>query len=461
MDADIQFGDVAEEQPRTMLRPDENPQFAVVACGDVQATDLPIYADLDCLLDMEDHALSNPEVELGGVMLGGQFVDAEGKSFVVVNDSLRAEHYESTRGSFKFTHDTWSHITRRLEAYPAEMRMVGWYHTHPDWGVFLSGMDLFICENFFNKPLDLALVIDPCRQDRGWFQWRPERGKNPQRTGGFYLYSSRFRQQELAYFAQILEGSTTMPATMRSNTSTSGGYGAPVVNVVSERSPWTMLAVLGMLVMQSALLVLLFWQMNQGTSHEALTRWLEKEKQQTELNARRETLDHVAQQIANTKEGFVQELEKSSNQAKNFQTQLEVLTRAEQVSKETIKAQTEMVDVLTRERDHLQEKLKAFEVKLAKLEKIGRDEKAAADKNYAAEKNSDKTAGISQSLWIGIGIATAVFLCGVGAVWYQKEQAKREESPIDFPLSDASATNEEPSLKIHSQDTNTNQGNAE
>jgi proteasome lid subunit RPN8/RPN11 len=40
--------------------------------------------------------------------------------------------------------------------------MVGWYHTHPDWGVFLSSMDMFICDNFFNK-LDVAYVIDPWR----------------------------------------------------------------------------------------------------------------------------------------------------------------------------------------------------------------------------------------------------------------------------------------------------------
>ena len=75
--------------------------------------------------------------------------------------------------------------------------MVGWYHTHPDWSVFLSGMDMFICDHFFNRPLDVALVIDPCRQDRGFFQWTGDADPRVRRTSGFYLIASRFRRFEL------------------------------------------------------------------------------------------------------------------------------------------------------------------------------------------------------------------------------------------------------------------------
>src|SRR5262245_24827620 len=106
---------------------------------------------------MEEHALSDTAVELGGVLLGGHYEDEAGRPFVVVTDSLRARHYESTKGSFKFTHDTWSAISREREQFPAELQMVGWYHTHPDWGVFLSGMDMFICDNFFNKSWMLLM----------------------------------------------------------------------------------------------------------------------------------------------------------------------------------------------------------------------------------------------------------------------------------------------------------------
>src|SRR5687768_15044237 len=133
MDSEIEFGDVEEERPRTMRRPDEDRHFSVANCGAPRDSDLRIYVDLDAMVDMENHAQTNTSVELGGVLLGGQYVDSENRPFVIVSDCLRADHFEATKGSFKFTHETWSDIQRRLEEYPEDLRMVGWYHTHPDW----------------------------------------------------------------------------------------------------------------------------------------------------------------------------------------------------------------------------------------------------------------------------------------------------------------------------------------
>src|SRR5439155_15730472 len=44
--------------------------------------------------------------------------------------------------------------------------------------IFLSGMDLFIQDNFFNLPWQVAFVYDPLGKDEGMFIWRhgkPER----------------------------------------------------------------------------------------------------------------------------------------------------------------------------------------------------------------------------------------------------------------------------------------------
>jgi proteasome lid subunit RPN8/RPN11 len=262
-DHEIEFGEVEQTQRLQQLRPDCNRQLAVVACGRVASCDLPIFVDLDALRDMETHALSNIRVELGGVLLGGQFEDQEGQPYVVVGDSLRARHYESSKGSFKFTHDTWSDITRRRDDFPQDLQMVGWYHTHPDWGVFLSGMDLFICDNFFNRPLDVALVIDPCRGDRGWFQWTGDPAERTRRTGGFYIYASRHRQAELHAFAAYLEGEYAMTHDPRSGGPAYPGSAYPVVvtQPSDARSGWLALGVMGMLSTQFLLLVLIAWRL--------------------------------------------------------------------------------------------------------------------------------------------------------------------------------------------------------
>ena len=211
---DIQFGDVEQSAPATALRPDQDAHFAIRAIGSPRDRDMPIFVDLDVMRDMEAHSISNTKVELGGIMLGRQFTDSDGQPYVVVTESLRAKHYEATRGSFKFTHDTWSQISSDRSKLHPDLEMVGWYHTHPGWTVFLSPMDLFICNSFFNGPQNVALVIDPCNDDRGWFQWNQKTGppsndtedatKNPpERTGGFWLFANRHRTKSLNYFAGV------------------------------------------------------------------------------------------------------------------------------------------------------------------------------------------------------------------------------------------------------------------
>ncbi len=243
-DPGISFDDVEQPAPRRGLRPDENKHYAVVAYGEPAVGELPVYIDMDVLADMECHALSDTRVELGGVMLGNQMEDSTGRAFVTITDALRARHYKSTKGSFTFTHDTWSEITREREEFPEELEMVGWYHTHPGWGVFLSGMDTFICDNFFNRPLDVALVVDPCGQDRGVFQWTDDPANRLHRVGGFYVTASRFRIEELEMFVADLEESSEMKTEPRFRTQQTGN--SPVIHLAQPQS-WVAIACVTML----------------------------------------------------------------------------------------------------------------------------------------------------------------------------------------------------------------------
>jgi proteasome lid subunit RPN8/RPN11 len=317
MDPEISFGDVQHVERQRQRRPDENKHFAVLPVFGPEEGELRIYVDIDALRDMELHALSNTNVELGGVMLGGQYEDEEGRPFVVVTDALRAQHYESTKGSFKFTHDTWSQITRERDEFPDEIQMVGWYHTHPDWGVFLSGMDMFICDNFFNKPLDVALVIDPCRDDRGFFQWTGNPSQRKRRTGGFYLFGSRFRAVELEEFAADLEGQQVMARESRL-----GGYPAPVVNIADKSGAWQAPAIMGMLTVQFCVLALLVWKVTAPAGEGAdardkqlvaIERRLEElgaiRSEQALLDAKREVLDEVIGDVQVAPQGLATALE--------------------------------------------------------------------------------------------------------------------------------------------------------
>ncbi len=247
MTDDIQFGELEHTEPHRALRPDANRQFAVAPLGNPSQSDLPIFIDLDVHAELDRHADSDTSVELGGVLLGRACHEPGGRAFVVVTDCIRAKHYESTQGSFKFTHDTWSAITRERQRAAPDLQIVGWYHTHPGWGIFLSGMDLFICENFFKQPLDIAYVIDPCRRDRGMFQWTdansPDNDRSVRPASGYRLFTSRSRSAELRDYIAELRNKPAVPSSRQ-----------------PQPPAWPLSVLLGMLAAQLLLLAILAWK---------------------------------------------------------------------------------------------------------------------------------------------------------------------------------------------------------
>ena len=108
--------------------------------------------------------------ELGGFLLGG--TTGEVKSYVEVRHFWPAVDAKSRVASLTFTHETWSQIHRAIDEQFAGERIVGWQHTHPGFGIFLSGYDLFIHEHYFQEPWQIALVVDPKSCEFGFFQWR-------------------------------------------------------------------------------------------------------------------------------------------------------------------------------------------------------------------------------------------------------------------------------------------------
>ena len=123
------------------------------------------------LNEIHRHGRSQTSVEVCGVLVGEVYRDTIGP-FVYVEASVRGEHAGNQMAQVTFTAETWNHIQAVLDRDHPHLRIVGWYHTHPGFGIFLSPMDLFIHENFFNHPEQLALVYDPLRGDEGVFLWR-------------------------------------------------------------------------------------------------------------------------------------------------------------------------------------------------------------------------------------------------------------------------------------------------
>ncbi len=120
------------------------------------------------LAEIDQHVESDTTVEQGGVLVGD--LDAA-TGATVITARIPAVGAISEVASLRFTHETWDHINGVMERDHPDARMVGWYHSHPHFGIFLSDYDQFIHNNFFSQPWQVAYVVDPLLRQRGFFAW--------------------------------------------------------------------------------------------------------------------------------------------------------------------------------------------------------------------------------------------------------------------------------------------------
>jgi proteasome lid subunit RPN8/RPN11 len=125
------------------------------------------------LQQVEAHGRSNLETELGGALLGHVY-RSDGETFVEIVAALPATSHDHGPVHFTFTADAWSQLhVDRERRYP-ELTIVGWFHTHPDLGVFFSADDVVVHSAAFVLPWHVALVVDPVRDEGCFFAWQTQ-----------------------------------------------------------------------------------------------------------------------------------------------------------------------------------------------------------------------------------------------------------------------------------------------
>jgi proteasome lid subunit RPN8/RPN11 len=123
-------------------------------------------------------------VESGGILVG-RAIEEFGKTYILVNGFIEAKFTEATSNTLTFTHETWEHFHKEIaKKYPSQ-KIVGWIHTHPNFGIFLSEYDQFIQSNFFKDENQIAYVVDPIQNIEGFYVWQDEKII---RCKGFFLF---------------------------------------------------------------------------------------------------------------------------------------------------------------------------------------------------------------------------------------------------------------------------------
>jgi proteasome lid subunit RPN8/RPN11 len=125
---------------------------------------LLVFLEKTCVADMQHHAGQDLLREQAGILCGQAYL-SDCRPYVVVESAMTAD----TSGNavhFRFHQNSWQGMWGHLEN---GRNIVGWYHTHPAMGIFLSATDLRTQQLYFSAPWQIAVVIDPVSHETGIF----------------------------------------------------------------------------------------------------------------------------------------------------------------------------------------------------------------------------------------------------------------------------------------------------
>ena len=140
-----------------------------------------VYINKEAYSMMEKHAYHGAPGEIGGFLLG--------RPCIIGDDSVTwvmkavPGNCVSSRGHVVIKSTTYDRAWTEMEQ--DELIIVGWYHTHPGMGIFLSGTDVNTMSLHYQKPYQIAVVIDPLSRNHGVFGWLGEDSKRLERIHSY------------------------------------------------------------------------------------------------------------------------------------------------------------------------------------------------------------------------------------------------------------------------------------
>ncbi len=116
------------------------------------------------------HALAaawSPE-EICGVLVGELYSDSDSIPYLLVDHIIPLESARGI-GRASFSPEVWRHVETVMDYTYPDRKIVGWYFTHPNQGVFMSALDRFLHEGIFKLPWQCGLSHDPVNSQYSLF----------------------------------------------------------------------------------------------------------------------------------------------------------------------------------------------------------------------------------------------------------------------------------------------------
>ncbi|MFX0098006.1 MAG: Mov34/MPN/PAD-1 family protein [Candidatus Hodarchaeota archaeon] len=131
-----------------------------------------VYIKKNTLDEIEERCRNN-KYEIIGLLVGKAY-RFNNKQYVIINGYTYSEMIEKSPIFTQVIEGGIGEMAKQKEKrFPDEI-IVGWWHSHPNLGVFLSSVDISTME-MYDKDFHVALVVDPIRDERAFFKIDTER----------------------------------------------------------------------------------------------------------------------------------------------------------------------------------------------------------------------------------------------------------------------------------------------
>jgi proteasome lid subunit RPN8/RPN11 len=118
---------------------------------------------------IRQHLYSDLKHENLGLLLGRALLAEQlNCRLVCIDAAVPACQVRSSREHVTMLEESWPAIWESMADYP-QAQIVGWYHSHPNHGVFFSPQDRKTQQRWFVQSWHVALVMDPVQEDYGAF----------------------------------------------------------------------------------------------------------------------------------------------------------------------------------------------------------------------------------------------------------------------------------------------------
>jgi len=133
----------------------------------------PVYI-YEKILNQIKELCRKSKLEIFGYLIGN-ILSWNGKKYIVIKDHLfimgaiHSHQYSTSQieGSAGKYEKRFQKLKQKRK--DKNLRIVGWWHSHPDFGCFLSTTDIHTQEFFFPDSYQVALVVDPIRGELEFF----------------------------------------------------------------------------------------------------------------------------------------------------------------------------------------------------------------------------------------------------------------------------------------------------